>query len=37
MARLARTLAVQGSVAEAQGWFDKAVKLAPGRKELRLA
>ncbi|MBX6312290.1 MAG: tetratricopeptide repeat protein [Isosphaeraceae bacterium] len=37
MARLGRTLAAQGRVAEAQAWFDKAVKRAPSRKELRLA
>jgi tetratricopeptide (TPR) repeat protein len=37
MARLGRTLASQGRVAEAQAWFDKAVKLAPSRKELRVA
>jgi tetratricopeptide (TPR) repeat protein len=37
MARLGRMLAMQGRVAEAKSWFDKAVKLAPSRKELRLA
>ncbi len=37
MARLGRTLASQGRAADAQKWFDKAVKLAPSRKELRLA
>ena len=37
MARLGRTLASQGRVGEAQSWFDKAVKLAPSRRELRLA
>ncbi|MDR3638922.1 MAG: DUF1583 domain-containing protein [Isosphaeraceae bacterium] len=37
MARLGRTLAALGRAKEAQGWFDKAVKLAPSRKELRLA
>lgn len=36
MARLARVLASQGRVPEAQGWLDKALKLAPSRKELRL-
>ncbi|HEV3167805.1 MAG TPA: tetratricopeptide repeat protein, partial [Isosphaeraceae bacterium] len=37
MARLGRTLGTQGRLAEAQKWFDQAVKLAPSRKELRLA
>lgn len=37
MARLGRTLAGQGRAADARVWFDKAVKLAPSRKELRLA
>jgi len=37
MARLARTLAKQARVPEAQVWLDKALKLAPSRKELRLA
>src|SRR5437763_286406 len=37
MARLGRTLANQGRAAEARVWFDRAVKLAPSRKELRLA
>ena len=36
MARLARTLVTQGRVPEAQKWLDKAIKLAPTRKELRL-
>ncbi|HVX15288.1 MAG TPA: DUF1583 domain-containing protein [Pirellulales bacterium] len=36
MARLAHTLATQGRVPEAQTWLDKAIKLAPSRKELRL-
>ncbi|HEY4259400.1 MAG TPA: tetratricopeptide repeat protein, partial [Schlesneria sp.] len=35
MARLARILARQGRVPEAQVWLDKALKLAPTRKELR--
>ncbi|MDB5388547.1 MAG: tetratricopeptide repeat protein, partial [Planctomycetaceae bacterium] len=35
MARLARILARQGRVPEAQIWIDKALKLAPARKELR--
>ena len=37
MARLGRTLAIQGRAAEARTWFDRAVKLAPSRKDLRLA
>jgi tetratricopeptide (TPR) repeat protein len=37
MSRLGRTLATLGRVPEAQKWFDKAVKLAPSRRELRLA
>ena len=37
MARLGRTLAGQGRVAEARKWLDEAVKLAPSRRELRLA
>lgn len=37
MARLARNLASQGRVPEAQTWLSKALKLAPSRKELRLA
>jgi tetratricopeptide (TPR) repeat protein len=37
MARLGRTLAMQGRAGDARTWFDKAVKLAPTRKELRLA
>lgn len=37
MARLARILARQARVPEAQVWLDKALKLAPSRKELRLA
>jgi tetratricopeptide (TPR) repeat protein len=37
MARLARLLASQGQVAEARTWLEKALKLAPSRKELRLA
>ena len=35
MARLAHTLATQGRVPEAQTWLEKAIKLAPSRKELR--
>ncbi|WP_254508225.1 DUF1583 domain-containing protein [Anatilimnocola floriformis] len=37
MARLARLLARQARVPEAKNWLDKALKLAPTRKELRLA
>jgi tetratricopeptide (TPR) repeat protein len=37
MARLARTLATQGRVPESETWLAKALKLAPSRKELRLA
>jgi tetratricopeptide (TPR) repeat protein len=37
MARLGRTLAMQGRAGDARSWFDRAVKLAPSRKELRLA
>ena len=37
MARLARSLANQGRAAEARPWLEKALKLAPSRKALRLA
>ncbi|MBW8886052.1 MAG: hypothetical protein JF612_15040, partial [Planctomycetia bacterium] len=37
MARLARVLARQARVPEATEWLNKALKLAPSRKELRLA
>jgi predicted Zn-dependent protease len=37
MARLSRLLAKQARVPEAREWLDKALKLAPSRKELRLA
>jgi tetratricopeptide (TPR) repeat protein len=37
MARLGRTLTVQGRSAEARKWLDNAVKRAPGRLELRRA
>ncbi|MGP0063330.1 MAG: DUF1583 domain-containing protein [Isosphaeraceae bacterium] len=37
LVRLGRTLAGMGRVAEAQGWYEKAIKLAPSRRELRLA
>lgn len=36
MARLAHALATQGRVPEAQTWLEKAIKLAPSRKQLRL-
>ncbi len=37
LVRLGRTLAAMGRAAVAQTWFDKAVKLAPSRRDLRLA
>ena len=37
IARLGHFLALQGRSAEARQWLDKAVKLAPSRRELRLA
>ncbi len=37
LGRIGRTLAGVGRAAEAHAWFDKAVKLAPGRRDLRLA
>ena len=37
MARLGKTLAQLGRTAEARSWLEKAVKLAPTRRELRLA
>src|SRR4029077_9231618 len=37
LVRLGRTLATMGRVAEAQTWYEKAIKLAPGRRDLRLA
>ena len=37
MGRLARILASLGRTPEAQTWLDKALKLAPSRKDLRLA
>ena len=37
LVRLGRTLAGMGRAAEAHIWFDKAVKLAPSRRDLRLA
>jgi tetratricopeptide (TPR) repeat protein len=37
LARLGRTLSQQGRAAEARPWLEKAVKLAPRRRDLRLA
>jgi tetratricopeptide (TPR) repeat protein len=37
LVRLGRSLAAQGRVAEAQKWYEKAITLAPTRRELRLA
>jgi tetratricopeptide (TPR) repeat protein len=37
LVRLGRSLAAQGRIAEARTWYEKAVKLAPTRRELRLA
>lgn len=37
MARLARILATQGRAPESQKWLEKGLKLAPSRKELRMA
>ncbi len=37
LVRLGRTLAAMGRAAEAQGWYEKAIKLAPTRRDLRLA
>src|SRR5262249_40212486 len=37
LARLGRTLAQLGRAGEARSWVGKAVKLAPNRRELRLA
>ena len=37
LVRLGRTLAGMGRAAEAQPWYEKAVKLAPSRRDLRLA
>jgi tetratricopeptide (TPR) repeat protein len=37
LVRLGRTLAGMGRAAEAQPWFEKAIKLAPSRRDLRLA
>ncbi len=37
LVRLGRTLAAMGRTAEAQAWYEKAIKLAPSRRDLRLA
>jgi tetratricopeptide (TPR) repeat protein len=37
LTRLGRSLAAQGRAADARGWYEKAVKLAPTRRDLRLA
>lgn len=37
LVRLGRSLAAQGRASASQEWFQKAVKLAPSRKDLRLA
>ncbi len=37
LVRLGRTLAGMGRAAEAQAWYEKAIKLAPTRRDLRLA
>ena len=37
LVRLGRTLAAMGRAAEAQVWYEKAIKLAPSRRDLRLA
>ncbi len=37
LVRVGRTLAAQGQAAAAQKWYEKAVALAPSRRELRLA
>ncbi len=37
LVRVGRTLAAQGRAAAAHVWYEKAVKLAPSRRELRLA
>ena len=37
LVRLGRTLATMGRAAEAQPWYEKAIKLAPSRRDLRLA
>ena len=35
--RIGRVLALMGRAGEAHGWYQKAVALAPGRREIRLA
>jgi tetratricopeptide (TPR) repeat protein len=37
LVRLGRTLTGMGRTAEATSWYEKAIKLAPSRRELRLA
>lgn len=37
LVRLGRSLAAQGRASASQEWFEKAVKLAPSRKDLRLS
>ena len=37
LVRLGRTLASMGRAAEARPWYEKAIKLAPTRRDLRLA
>lgn len=37
LVRLGRSLAAQGRLAEARTWYEKAIALAPSRRELRLA
>lgn len=37
MSRLSRILSKQGRIADAQMWIDKALKLAPGRQDIRQA
>ena len=37
LVRLGRTLASMGRAGEAQAWYEKAIKLAPSRRDLRLA
>ena len=36
LVRLGRTLASMGRAGEAQGWYEKAIKLAPTRRDLLL-
>lgn len=37
LVRLARALAAMGRIAETQPWYEKAIRLAPNRRDLRLA